>query len=383
MAGPVRQWRRFSWHRQVAILLAGGLLANCRAMPDPDQGPDMSEGGGSGVHPAPNSAAVIPAGDTMITVTGRRVGPLRLEVPEGRRPQGRVLLRSSKGAGVTPSTSTLDSVGAVFVESWTPTLTAGPCDSLQLIADDSAASRVGALYACLAVELEVTPRVALIATGDQASLSAVVTEVGNQEAAGAANGPRAALRVKWRTENPSVLSVDSAGRVTAHRAGAAQVTAVVGAVALSANLSVVDPEQLGGEPVVARVTAGPDETFISWASPGNRAPVATVWTRPVGVSTWNRTDVPSGQSWRTLPGQLPGTGLEVALALADSSGWVVASGLTPSPRVTVSSVDAWRASGSPTRGSSALRASSMPGSKAGVCPQHRSLRQVVADRCRG
>jgi len=91
---------------------------------------------------------------------------------------------------------------------------------------------------------------------------------------------------------------------------------------LSLDLVVRPPELPNSVPVVARVTAGPDETFLSWIQQDAEANIAEVWLRTLGTSSWDQKDVPHGRSWLALQGYAPGTSVEVALAFTDNSGSV-------------------------------------------------------------
>lgn len=87
-------------------------------------------------------------------------------------------------------------------------------------------------------------------------------------------------------------------------------------------LLVVRPPELpsAAPAVVARATAGPDETFVSWVPQDPEVDAAAVWIRTRGAPSWDQLDVPDARSWISLPGHAPGTTLEVALALTDVRG---------------------------------------------------------------
>jgi hypothetical protein len=311
------------------MFLAGVWLVACEAVSDPRTGTDSHTGRDAGLpstEGASGSASLAKSGDTVVALPGRDMGPVRLRLSDGKRPEGGVLLVATKGAAVTPTRATLDSSGTLLIEAWTPVLASALCDSLLVSSEDSAAAVVGTLHACQEVDLELNPQVVLMAPGGQRALNALVSSLAGDVSGGHDALSGSTVRISWQSIDPGVASVNAAGQISANAPGSTRIKAAAGATRRYVTVSVMDPDQPPGQPLVARVTAGPEETFVSWVSPTSTPTMAVVWGRPLGALTWSRYDVPGGQTWRTLPGEVPGTQLEVMVAMGDpATGQIIAS----------------------------------------------------------
>lgn len=295
---------------RAAWLVVGALLA-CENGAEPG-----ADGGGSSL-PA-GRVRFVASADTILDLPGRKLGPLVLRIPGPVPPRGALLIRAGEGASVSPSIVGPVSERPLRIESWIPNLAQRACDSLVVVSRDHPPTVVSTVHACIDLKLQVDRRAIVLGPSDRARIGATAMIQG-------AVDPQASVDLVWRSENDQVASVDPDGEITAQGVGTTRVVATAGAARVSSLVSVIDPGQLAGEPIVGRMTSGPDETFISWVPAGNAVPQAVIWTRPLGSSTWNRSDVPGGRTWLGLPGQTVGAQLEVALALADSSGRISAS----------------------------------------------------------
>jgi hypothetical protein len=162
--------------------------------------------------------------------------------------------------------------------------------------------------------------------GGQRGLSALVSALANGEPGGHDAESAPSVQISWSSQDPAVASVNSAGQISANAPGSTRIKAAAGATRRYVTVSVMDPDQPPGQPLVARVTAGPEESFVTWAPPTTTPAMAVVWSRPLGALTWSRHDVPGGQTWRTLPGEVPGTQMEVMVAMGDpATGQIIAS----------------------------------------------------------
>jgi hypothetical protein len=253
------------------------------------------------------------------------MGPVRLRLADAHRGLGRVLLVASKGSALTPARTVLDSMGSLLVEGWTPVLATSLCDSLLVISENMESAVVGSLHACQEVDLELSPSVLLMVPGGRVSLQAQASAPVGLSLGEHGGESFPAVAVSWRTLDVAVAVVDSSGRISAVGPGSTRIQATAGATRANVIISVLDPDQPSGPPLVARVTAGPDESFVSWAPPAVGAPVAVVWARRLGSLSWTRFDVPGGQTWRTLAGGMAGTSLEVMVALGGANGGVLGS----------------------------------------------------------
>jgi len=86
------------------------------------------------------------------------------------------------------------------------------------------------------------------------------------------------------------------------------------------NLVVRPPDTPTAPGVVLRVTAQPNETFISWVRQDPAVNAAAAWIRTLGTPSWDQKDIPDTRSWLALPGYAPGTTLEAAVTLTGADG---------------------------------------------------------------
>lgn len=309
-----------TWRRLLGKVVLCALVLGCDFAGTPVGDPTPPGGEAQPTNPAPPGSEIGHANrDTILAIPGRLIGPLLLQLPARSDTSQMLLLRASKGATVAPPITSMDTRGTVAVQQWFPALTGAPCDSLEVVADDATAMVVGTLYACVAVELTLDRSTVLLAPGDRTPLKLSVSPEGAKVAQ--------PLHLLWQSADTSVAVVDTTGLVTAHRVGMTRVTVSIGAVRTSTNLTVVDPEQLSGPVIVARTTVTPTEAFVAWTPPAGLAAPGAIWSRPLGSSAWQRSEIVPDQNHRTLSGWPAGTRLQVALALTDPLGGVLAARL--------------------------------------------------------
>jgi hypothetical protein len=206
----------------------------------------------------------------------------------------------------------------VVIQSWVPNFTCGACDSLVVASRDQPHLTLRTVRACIEVKLNLDRPGVLLGPSDRVQIGATATVAGVPL-------PNQLAHLAWHTDDDSIASVDPNGQMTARRPGTTRLVLASGAAQVSANVSVIDPEQLPGPPMAARVTSTPEETFVSWVPTTGDPPVAIIWTRAVGAPSWERYDVVSGRRWRSLPGFPAGTRFETVIVLADQARNILAS----------------------------------------------------------
>jgi hypothetical protein len=304
-------------NRRSATQLGLGASVVLAALIGCESGVEPGSSGGQEA-PATGQAQFVTDADTLLRAPGVPLGPLGLRIPADVEPGTSLLFLVSEAASVSPSGTTLGPLHSVVIQSWVPSFTRGACDSLVVVPRDQPQLTLRTARACIDVRLNLDRPGVLLAPSDRVQIGATAT-------VGGVPLPNQLAYLAWHTDDDSIASVDPGGRMVARRLGTTRLVLASGAAQASANVSVIDPEQLPGPAMAARVTSTPEETFVSWVPTTGDPPVAIIWTRAVGAPSWDRYDVIAGRRWRTLPGQPAGTRLQVVIALTDEARNVVAS----------------------------------------------------------